>query len=89
LQNPAVMTAESLAIDIANPLVRYSSASLGEAMSGKVYRDAYACYLTNPQMQFFVPVIQWIDCTQHVTGNTWFSLKPYMFTPAIFTETFR
>jgi hypothetical protein len=40
LQNPAVMTAENLAIDIANPLVPYSSASLGEAMYGEVYRDA-------------------------------------------------
>ena len=88
LQNPALMTAENLAIDIANPLVPYSSARLGEAMSGKVYRDAYAHYITNPQKQFFVPIIQWIDRT-HVTGNNRFSLKPYMFTPAIFTETFR
>ena len=88
LQNPAVMTVENLAIDIVNPLVPYSSASLGEAISGKVYRDAYARYISNPQKEFFVPIIQWIDRT-HVTGNARFSLKPYMFTPAIFTETFR
>jgi hypothetical protein len=35
-----------------------------------------------------VPIIQWFDCTA-VTGNDRFSLKPYMFTPAIFTEPFR
>jgi hypothetical protein len=34
-----------------------------------------------------VPIILWIDCTS-VTGNDRFSLKPYMFTPAIFTESF-
>ena len=81
------MTAENFAIDIANPLVPYSSACLGEAMSGTVYRDAYARYITNPQKQLFVPSIQWIDHT-HVTGNNRFSLKPYLFTPAYFTETF-
>jgi len=32
-----------------------------------------------------VPIIQWIDRT-HVTGNERFSLKPYMFSPAIFKE---
>ena len=36
LQNSALMTAENLAIGIANPLAPYSSASLGEAMSGSV-----------------------------------------------------
>jgi hypothetical protein len=36
----------------------------------------------------FVPIIQWIDRT-HVTGNARFSLKPYMFSPAIFKEEFR
>ena len=89
LQNSALMTAENSAISIANPLAPYSSASLGEAMSGTVYRDApYVRFITNSQKQLFVPIIQWIDRT-HVTGNNWFSLKPYMFTPAIFTETFR
>ncbi len=34
-----------------------------------------------------MPIVQWIDCT-HITGNARFSLKPYMFTPAIFTEPF-
>ena len=62
------MTAENFAIDIANPLVPHSSACLGEAMSGTVYRDAYACYITNPQKQLFVPSIQWIDHT-HVTAS--------------------
>ena len=46
LQNPVLMTAENLAIDIANSLVPYSSASLSEAISGKGYRDAYARYIT-------------------------------------------
>jgi hypothetical protein len=86
LQNSALMTATNFAIDIANPLAPYSSASLGEAMPGTVYHDAYARYITNPQKQFFVPIIQWNDRT-HVTGNNRFSVKPYMFTPAIFTET--
>ena len=48
LQNPALTTAVNLAIDIANPLASYSSASLGEAMSSTVYRDAYARFISNP-----------------------------------------
>ena len=51
-------------------------------------QDAYRRLVTNPQRQLFVPIIQWIDRTS-VTGNDRFSLKPYMFTPAIFTESFR
>jgi Plavaka transposase len=53
-----------------------------------VYRDAYKRLITKPTRQLFVPIIQWIDRTT-VTGNGRFSLKPYMFTPAIFNETFR
>ena len=57
-------------------------------MSGSVYCNAYTRFITNPTREFFVLIIQWVDQT-HNTGNSWFSLKPYMFTPAIFTETFR
>jgi hypothetical protein len=90
LQNPSVMTPENLAIDFNDPLLHYESPGnvLGEAMSGSVYRTAYERFITNPARQLFVPIIQWIDRTS-VTGNDRFSLKPYMFTPAIFTESFR
>ena len=90
LQNPALMTAEKLAIDPLNPLMPYNSPDgrLGEALSGTVYRNAYARLITNPpNCQLFVPIIQWIDCTT-VTGNDQYALKPYMFTPAIFKEKF-
>ena len=84
------MTADNLLIDIQNPLEPYSSSEgrLGDAISGSVYRDAYQRMITDPTRQLFVPIIQWIDRTS-VTGNSRFSLKPYMFTPAIFKETFR
>ena len=90
LQNPAIMTAHNLILDPLNPLQRYepSHGRLGEACSGTVYRDAYARLITNPSTQLFVPIIQWIDRTS-ISGNARFSLKPYMFTPAIFTEEFR
>jgi hypothetical protein len=70
LQNPALMTAEKLAIDPLNPLMPYNSPDgrLGEALSGSVYRNAYARLITNPERQLFVPIIQWIDRTT-VTGN--------------------
>jgi hypothetical protein len=48
----------------------------------------FATYITNPERELFVSIIQWIDRT-HITGNARFSLKPYMFPPAIFTEPFR
>jgi hypothetical protein len=90
LQNPLIMVQENLVIDINCPLKPYANPSqvLGEALSGSVYADAYARYITQPNRQLFVPIIQWIDRT-HVTGNARFTLKPYMFTPAIFTESFR
>ena len=90
LQNPTLMTANNVLIDLMNPLHPYTSPDgrLGEAISGTVYRDAYLRLITNPQRQLFVPIIQWIDRTS-VTGNDRFSLKPYMFTPAIFKEPFR
>jgi hypothetical protein len=90
LQNPSIMTQENLVIAVDNPLQRYQSPNnvLGEAISGRVYGEAYDRYITNPRRQLFVPIIQWIDRTS-VTGNDRFSLKPYMFTPAIFTEKFR
>ncbi len=56
-------------------------------MSGSVYRTAYERFITNPSRQLFFPIIQWIDPTS-ATGNDRFSLKPYMFTPAFFTESF-
>ena len=90
LQNPNIMVADNLVIDVLNPLQKYQSPNniLNEAISGSVYRNAYDRMITNPQKQLFVPIIQWIDRT-HVTGNARYSLKPYIFTPAIFTETFR
>jgi hypothetical protein len=91
LQNRNLMTADKLVIDPLNPLLPYASPNgeIGDALSGQVYRDAYAKFITNPKRnQFFVPIIQWIDRTS-VTGNDRFSLKPYMFTPAIFNEKFR
>jgi hypothetical protein len=56
-------------------------------LSGSVYKNPYSHLITNPSRQLLVPIIQWIDRTP-VTGNDRFSLKPYMFTPAIFTELF-
>ena len=100
LQNPALMTAEKLAIDPLDPLMPYCSPDgrLGEALSGTVYRNAYDRLITNPNRQLFVPIIQWIARTT-VTGNDRYSLKPFMFTknslkpfmftPAIFKEKFR
>ena len=90
LQNPSSMIQENLVIDVTCPLKPYQNPNgmLGEALSGSVYAAAYARYITQPHRQLFVPIIQWIDRT-HVTGNGRFSLKPYMFTPAIFTEKFR
>jgi Plavaka transposase len=90
LQNPIIMTQENLLISIKDPLKPYESKDnvLGDALSGSVYRKAYNRLITDPSRQLFVPIIQWIDRT-HVTGNARFSLKPYMFTPAIFTEKFR
>ena len=85
LQNPLIMTAENLIIDPMNPLARYNPPDdrLGEACSGTVYQAAYNRLITNPKTQLFVPIIQWIDRTS-TTGNDRFSLKPYMFTRAIF-----
>jgi hypothetical protein len=90
LQNTTIMIQDNLVINIDNPLSRYEPPDkrLGEAISGSVYRDAYDRLITDPSREFFVPIIQWIDRTS-VTGNERFSLKPYMFTPAIFTEQFR
>ena len=90
LQNPSIMIAENLLIDVLDPLRPYATVDgkLGDALSGSVYRDAYQRMITDPTRQLFVPIIQWIDRTS-VTGNGRFSLKPYMFTPAIFKETFR
>ena len=78
LQNPTIMTAENLAIDIDNPLKPYASQGniLSEALSGSVYHKAYNRLITNPSTQLFVPIIQWIDRT-HVTGNARFSLMDF------------
>ena len=89
LQNPQITNAETLAIDAINPLCRYdSNGVIGEAISGSVYNAAYERFITDPSKQLFVPIIQWIDRTT-VSGNERFSLKPYMFTPAIYTAAFR
>ena len=90
LQNRSIMTQENVLIDFGDPFAPYTSPNncLEEAVSGNVYKDAYKRLVTDPSRQLFVPIIQWIDRT-HVTGNDWFTLKPYMFTPAIFKEKFR
>ena len=36
-----------------------------------------------------MPIIQWMDHTTTISGNDRFSLKPCMFTPAIYKEMFR
>ena len=70
--------------------IHKSNGELGDALSGtcSVYCNAYTRLITNPTRGFFVLIIHWVDRT-HITGNGRFTLKPYMFTPAIFTETFR
>ena len=89
LQNCRIMIQDNLVLDIQNPLQKYKSpdGNIGEALSGSVYREAYSKYVKHPERKLFVPIIQWIDRT-YVTGNDRFSLKPYMFSPAIFAETF-
>ena len=65
------MTADKLAIDPLNPLMPYyisPDGRLGEALSGQVFDSAYAQFITKPNCQLFVPIIQWIDCTT-TTGN--------------------
>ena len=90
LQNPRLMIPENVVLDLQEPLKPYTSGNglLSEALSGSVYQKAYARLITDPTRQLLVPIIQWIDCTS-VTGNDRFSLKPYMFTPAILTESLR
>ena len=67
LQNLKIMIQQNLVIDVNNPLVPYyantTDQRLGEALSGSVYNDAYARFITHPQQQMFVPIIQWIDRT--------------------------
>jgi hypothetical protein len=89
LQNRTIMTQDNLLIDVHYPLLPYTSPDgvQGEKLSVQVYQDEYCRLVTNPQRQLFVPIIQWIDQTS-VTGYDQFSLKPYMFTPIIFTESF-
>jgi hypothetical protein len=78
-----------LVLDKQNPLQQCKSlnGNIGEALSGLAYWEAISKYVKHPERELFVPIIQWIDRTS-VTGNDRFSLKPYMFTPAIFTEKF-
>jgi hypothetical protein len=90
LRNRRIMIQDNLVLDKQNPLQQCKSlnGNIGEALSGSVYREAYSKTVKHPERELFVPIIQWIDRTS-VTGNDRFSLKPYMFTPAIFTEKFR
>ncbi len=91
LQNPDIMIQANLLINVLKPLDKFDNpcdGKLGNVLSGSVYQQAYATFINNPEREEFVPIIQWIDCT-HITGNACFSLKAYMFTPAIFTEPFR
>jgi hypothetical protein len=84
------MIQDNLVLDIQNPLQQYTSpdGNIGGALSGLVYREAYSKYVKHPERELFFPIIQWINCTS-MTGNDRFSLKPYMFSPAKFTEKFR
>jgi hypothetical protein len=64
LQNPTIMTAENLVIEIDNPLKPYASHQgniLSEALSGVVYHKAYNQLTMDPTAQLFVPIVQWID----------------------------
>jgi hypothetical protein len=63
LQNPTIMTAENLVIDIDNPLTPYTNQGniLSEALSGCVYHKAYNQLITDPTTQLFDHIIQWID----------------------------
>jgi hypothetical protein len=63
LQNPTIMTAENLVIDIDNPLTPYTNQGniLSEALSGCVYQKAYNQLIMDPTTQLFDPIIQWID----------------------------
>jgi hypothetical protein len=88
LQNRNIMMAKNLLIDINDPLRPYDSPVIGKAIYGSVYKSAYKRFISSPSQQLFLPIIQWIDRTT-VTGNERFSLKPYMFTPAIFKESFQ
>ena len=74
-------------IVLLNPLKAFdpSHVHFGEACSGTVYRNASATLITNPTNQLFVPIVQWIDRTS-ITCHDHVALKPYMFTPALFTE---
>jgi hypothetical protein len=87
LRNRRIMIQDNLVLDKQNPLQQCKSlnGNIGEALSGSVYREAYSKTVKHPERELFVPIIQWIDRTS-VTGNDRFSLKPYMFTPAIFTS---
>ena len=77
LQNPNIMRAENVAINMSDPLKPYfvliGSNVLGETISGSVYCKAYNQLITDSEKQLFVPIIQLIDCIS-VTGNDCFSL---------------
>ena len=91
LQDPNIMVQANLTINLLQPLDKFSNlptSPLGDVLSGSVYQHAYNTFIKDPSRELFVPIIQWIDRTS-ITGNSRFLLKPYMFTPAIFTETFR
>jgi hypothetical protein len=74
-------------LDFQDPLNPYKSCNglLGKSFSGSVHQKVYSRLITNPSCQLLVPIIQWID---HASRNDRYSLKPYMFTPSIFTELF-
>ena len=90
LQNGSLMTPENLVLDFYQPLQKYHAPEniLGEALSGTVYSEAFDHLVQDPEKDLLVPIIQWIDRT-HITESNRYSLKPYMFTPAIFRESCR
>ena len=90
LQDRSVMKKQNLCLDWENPLAPYEPPKnrLGEALSGKVCRENRARFITDPTKQLFCPIICWFDRTS-ITGNSRFSLAPFMVTFGIFTEEFR
>ena len=56
---------------------------MNEILSGSWYRHAYQTLITNPNKQFLIPIILYIDKTV-VSEKSQFSSHPVMFTIAIF-----
>ena len=84
LQDKEMMTSDNLVLDLMNPLAMYkpNNGRLGEALSGSVYQQMYAEYVTDPSRQLLCPLIPYTDATS-VDSNSWFVVEPFFFAPAI------